>query len=172
MIKNDEAAQLLCAIFNQKPWLAIKRVSLFESDNHAQIFHHGISAHHIILADEIKQAVQRNKDIFPDAYRSSWLLTRLVACYLVGRIAQEAGDGAAMILADPKEALERGDLTRTLDRWAKMAGAILGERRDSLEAEDAEDEFRKAFKNESTLRALGAQARRSYKMLQIALEND
>ena len=55
VIKNDEAAQLLCAIFNQRPWLAIKKVSLFESDNHAQIFHHGISAHHIVLSDEIKQ---------------------------------------------------------------------------------------------------------------------
>ena len=77
-----------------------------------------------------------------------------------------------MILDNPKEALQRQDIRRTLDRWARMAAAILGERRDSLEAEDAEDEFRKDFKNESALRALGAQARRSYKMLQIALEEN
>ena len=30
-IKNDDAAQLLCAVYNAMPWLAVKRLALFES---------------------------------------------------------------------------------------------------------------------------------------------
>ena len=169
VIKNDEAAQLLCAIYNEWPWLAVKKVSLFESDNHPHIFPHTISAHHVVLADEIKLAVQRQQEKFPEAYRSSWLLTRLVACYLVGQIAQEAAGGAASILDDPKAALDTDDLETTLDRQAKMAAAILVERNDSLEERD---KFKTDFKNESTLRDLGARAKMGYKMARLVAEDD
>ena len=169
VIKNDEAAQLLCAIYNQWPWLAVKRVSLFESDNHPHIFAHTISAHHIILADEIKLAVQGNKTRFPDAYRNSWLLTKLVACYLVGQIAREAADVVAPVLDDPRAALERENLEGILDRWARMAAAILVER--NLGRGEA-DAFRADFKNESELKALGARARSYYRMARLAAQED
>ena len=169
VIKNDEAAQLLCAIYNERPWLAVKKVSLFESDNHPHIFPHTISAHHVVLADEIKLAVQRQKESFPDAYRSSWLLTRLVACYLVGQIAREAASGAASILDDPKATLDTDDLETTLDRQAKMAAAVLVEWNNSL---GERDKFKTDFKNESTLRELGARAKSTYRVALLVAEND
>ena len=38
VIQNDDAAQLLCAIFNAMPWLAVKRQVLFQSENHPADF--------------------------------------------------------------------------------------------------------------------------------------
>ena len=167
VIKNDEAAQLLCAIYNEWPWLAVKKVSLFESDHHPHIFGHSISAYHVVLADEIKLAVQRQKDRFPDAYRSSWLLTRLLACYLVGQIAREAADGTGSILDDPKAALEQEDIDDILDRWAKMAAAILVERHGTF---GEGDKFKSEFKNEAILRGLGARAKSYYSLARLVAE--
>lgn len=178
VIKNDEAAQLICAVYNERPWLAVKKVSLFKSDNHPHIFPHTISAHHVILADEIKLAIQRQKEKFPAAYRSSWVLTRLVACYLVGQIARQAAGGAPSILDDPETTLGKADIENTLDRWAKIAAAVLGERHESLlvvseglEGGHGEgDDFKTGFKNRSTLRELGARAKSSYTTARLLAE--
>ena len=82
MIRNDDAAQLLCAVFNAMPWLAVKRTSLFDSDNHSLIFSENITADHVLLVDEVKLAVDLEKERFPAEYRRSWQLTRLVAAYV------------------------------------------------------------------------------------------
>ncbi len=161
VIRNDDAAQILCAIFNEWPWLAVKKLSLFESENHPHIFSERISAHHIVLADEIRAAVQQQKAHFPAIYRSSWLLTKLIACYLVGQIAREAaGDGAA-ILGDPAKALSDPDLGKVLSRWAYIGAAAMSERHDDL---GEADDFKKDFKNEGKLKSLGASARKAYKL--------
>lgn len=161
VIRNDDAAQLLCAIFNEWPWLAVKKLSLFESDNHPHIFSERISAHHVVLADEIQTAVQGQKDEFPDAYRSSWRLTRLIACYLVGQIAREAAGEGVSIFDEPEAALANPDLPGILARWAYIAAAAMSERHDEL---GEADDFKKDFKNESRLKSLGASARKAYKL--------
>ena len=47
VIKNDGAAQLLCASSNEWPWLAVKKISLFTAENHAHIFSERIHAWHV-----------------------------------------------------------------------------------------------------------------------------
>ena len=49
VIKNDAAAQLLCAVFNARPSLAVKKTTLFQSENHAEIFSDRIHAHHVLF---------------------------------------------------------------------------------------------------------------------------
>ena len=75
-IKNDDAAQLLCAVYNAMPWLAVKRPALFETDNHAMIFNEHVSAAHVVFVDAIKRAVEAEKDRVPVVYRKSWQLTQ------------------------------------------------------------------------------------------------
>ena len=161
VIRNDDAAQLLCAIYNEWPWLAVKKLSLFESENHPHIFSERISAHDIVLADEIHAAVQREKDQFPALYRESWLLTKLIACYLVGQIAREAAGDGASILEDPEGALSDPGLNLVLSRWAFIAAAAMSERHDDL---GEADDYKKDFKNEGRLKSLGASARKAYKL--------
>ena len=58
VIENDEAAQLLCAVYNAMPWLAVKRMTLFESENHPMIFSENVTASHVMFVDAIQQAVE------------------------------------------------------------------------------------------------------------------
>jgi len=116
VIANDDAAQLLCAIFNALPWLAVKRLVLFESENHALIFSEGITASHVVLSDPIREHVDAAAERFPAAYRKSWRLTRIVAVYLVGQILRTDPKLKA-ILDDPKKALKhRAALIKQLQK--------------------------------------------------------
>lgn len=44
VIANDHADQSLCAFYSAMPWLAVKRLVLFDSENHALIFNEDITA--------------------------------------------------------------------------------------------------------------------------------
>ncbi len=159
-IKNDGAAQLLCAIFNEWPWLAIKKTALFEADNHAQIFSERIHAHHVLFAERVKEAVQDQRSEFPFPYLSSWLLTRLVACYLVGQILRES-QMVPDLLAASREVLEDPALVKTLRELAFLAAFTLCERNETL---GEADDFKKDFKNQKKLLTLAAASRKSYRM--------
>jgi hypothetical protein len=160
VIKNDEAAQLLCAIINEWPWLAVKKNSLFESENHPHIFSDRIHAHHVLFVERVKQAVQDQRDNFPPPYLSSWLLTRLVACYLVGQILRESGDLPNPVLASAQD-LETPELLASLPAYAYVAAVSLGERNAQL---GEADDFKTDFKNEAKLVSLGAAARKAYRL--------
>lgn len=156
MIRNDDAAQLLCAVCNAMPWLAVKRTSLFDSDNHSLIFAENITADHVVLVDEIRQAVDFEKERFPAEYRRSWQLTRLVAVYLVGQLIRASSDPAiAGILADPGTAVRRSDLSDDLRGLARFAAAGMRLRRERFRREPtAVDAFNVDFKNQTRLHEL------------------
>jgi hypothetical protein len=59
---SDDAAQLLCAVFNTRPWLAVKRLVLFEGDNHAAIFSdeiHAAEEAHELASEVLSQILWR-----------------------------------------------------------------------------------------------------------------
>ena len=160
VIKNDNAAQLLCAIFNERPWLAIKKNVLFDAENHPQIFSDRIHACHVRFADRIRQAVDNQKQSVPNAYRETWLLTRLVACYLTAQVLRESNMITNLSTASAGD-LEDSDLLSALDGFAYVAAVTLAER---SEEQGETDQFKKDFKNEQALRALAIQARKTYKL--------
>lgn len=93
-------------------------------------------------------------------YRSSWLLTRLVGCYLVGQILRESGT-VPDLLSAPAEVLEDPELLDSLNKFAYVAAVSLGERSDEL---GEADNFKKDFKNRKKLVALAAAARKAYRL--------
>lgn len=160
IIANDLAAQLICALFIAKPWLAVKRLALFESDTHAMIFSERIGAPHVYIAHLIGVAVDDARAAFPAAYRASWRLTRIVAAYLVGELLRSGRElGLADVLATPEVALnDRASLSASLERAVALSAATLSMRRLTLESAGAVDDFNRDFKNEKTLRELGGKA--------------
>lgn len=165
VIRNDDAAQLLCAVYNAMPWLAVKRLALFESDNHAMIFNEDISAAHVVFVDAIKRAVEAEKDRVPPLYRRSWQLTRMVLVYLVGQILR-ADASLLALLEDP--AVPTADLkklAKTLVMPARVAAATLTQRSDQRTREDASDEFNVEFKRQDVLLDLRSRARDNYSLL-------
>jgi AIPR protein len=161
VIANDEIAQVLCALFNAMPWLAVKRLVLFESENHAQIFNERTTGSHVVLADIVRQCVNDNQDQFPKAYQQSWKLTRLIAVYLVGQVLHVDED-LSPILADPKtELADESDLRQKLDFPVRVAATVLEQRRDHLESNGLPDNFSVDFKNQEELHDLRNDARRT-----------
>jgi hypothetical protein len=164
VIANDDAAQLLCAVFNAWPWLAVKRLVLFEGDNHAAIFGDEIHAEHIYLVDVIRQVVDENSDEFPQRYRESWRLTRLISVYLVGAVLRSV-EALKPVLEDPKSALEDlNALKEKLHRPVVMTAFTLENRIDLIKKEDEKDEFNREFKNRDVLLTLRDQARENFRM--------
>ena len=164
-INNDDAAQLLCAVYLAQPWLAVKRETLFLSESHAAIFAPAMTAAHVVLADEIGHAVDRRRERLPAAYRASWRLTRIVALYLAGEVLR-AGEEAGhhQVLSDPAKALGDAPLLRSrLDDAVSLAIIALAERFKKL---GATDDYRKDFKNETVLKGLGSQSRAYYQIRQ------
>jgi hypothetical protein len=164
-IANDDAAQLLCAVYNAMPWLAVKRLTLFESENHALIFSESIGADQVFLVDTIRQIVDDEVDRFPAKYRASWRLTRLVAVYLVGQMLR-VDDELRKILDDPAAALQ--DLVALREKLTKpvrVAAATLKQRADLREVEEVADEFNREFKSQQTLHELRDAARSNFNLL-------
>ncbi len=156
MIRNDDAAQLLCAVYNAMPWLAVKRTSLFDSDNHSQVFSESIEADHVVLVDEIKLAVDAEKVRFPLEYRRSWQLTRLVGVYLVGQLIRASSDlNISEILAKPAAAVARPGLKDDLRGLARFAAAGMKLRRERFRRDPTTvDAFNIEFKNQARLHEL------------------
>jgi hypothetical protein len=164
VISNDDAAQLLCAIFNAMPWLAVKRLSLFESENHAMIFPPEVTAAHIVLADFIRQRVDAQREIFPERYRQSWRLTRVVAIYLVGEILR-SDEALRKVLTEPGASLRhKAQLEKDLDLPIRVAAGTLSQRRDQHDRDSEADEFNAEFKNTEILHGLRDQARNNYSL--------
>lgn len=161
VIQNDAAAQLLCAFYNERPWLAVKRLSLFESDTYPEIFPPTVSADHIVFADLVKQRVDAAKDRFPEDYRKSWSLVSLVAVYLVGQLLR-ADDGLRTLVADPSAGLQDDETEAKLDTIARHVAGALQVWHNEREQEDGFDNFKVEFKNEERLRALSARAQAYY----------
>lgn len=164
IIKNDDAAQLLCAVYNALPWLAVKRLALFDSENHAMIFNEHVTAAHIVLVDAIKRAVEAEKTRVPETYRKSWQLTRMVLVYMVGQILR-ADDDLQRLLDDPTSAVrDRLALAGRLQAPARIAAATLKQRYDQRSRDEEPDEFNVEFKRQDILLDLRSKARDNYNL--------
>ncbi len=161
VIANDKAAQLLCALFAQRPWLAVKRLQLFSSDVYPTVFTADTTAAHVMFAHLVRSRVEMAKGLFPATYRTAWQLTALVAVFLVGRLLR-ADEALACSLADPRAALEESSTTEAVDVLVKHVVAALRVRQDSFAESEEHDDFKVEFKNEAKLRDLAKSARERY----------
>ncbi|WP_121191606.1 AIPR family protein [Motilibacter peucedani] len=164
VISNDDAAQLLCAVYNEQPWLAVKRLALFESENHAMIFNESITAAHVVLVDAIKQVVESEKARVPQAYRKSWQLTRMVLIYMVGQVLR-SDEKLRRLLLDPATATaDLVALAASLRQPSRIAAATLKQRYDQRARDSQVDEFNVDFKRQDVLLELRSRARDNFSL--------
>ena len=162
VIQNDFAAQLLCAVYNRRPWLAIKRTALFESEFYSLVFTRETAADHVVLVNEIANAVQTAKAKFPELYLRTWQLTRLVAVFLVGEILRADPEGLQIIAEPSRIRTARSKTLATIKKRVRFAAAALSRRHDKLKSSGTLDDFKVDFKREEALRDLAQSARDTY----------
>lgn len=161
VIQNDDAAQLLCAVYSQEPWVAVRRLLLFEADLYPTIFGRTTTAGQIVLVDLIARRVQAARTRFPTEYLRSWRLTKLIAVYLVGQMLRTSPE-LLEILNDPDTALQAATTATTIDLLVRFAAAAMKTRQEELAAKNEVDDFKVEFKRESSLRELASIARKTY----------
>ena len=154
-IKNDDVAQWLCSVYGERPWLAVKRVELFRSPNYALIFRPDITASHIVLLHHLREALQVQRDRFPEPYRRSWRLTAVMSMYLAGEFMRRDDELSAW-LEDPATALaaDLEILATGLDRAVAAAAAVLASHHQERVNEFGFDDFKVDFKREGMAREL------------------
>lgn len=162
VIQNDFAAQLLCAVYNRRPWLAIKRTALFESEFYSLVFTRDTKADHVVLVSEIANAVQAARAKFPESYLRTWQLTRLVAVFLVGEILRSDSEGLQIIEEPSRVRTARSKTLATIKNRVRFAAAALSRRHDKLKSAGTLDDFKVDFKREEALRDLAQSARDTY----------
>lgn len=161
VIENDHAAQLLCALYNQRPWLAVKVLTLFQ-DYYTEVFSTDITAAHIVLADLIEERVKKGAEKVPTAYLATKKLTELVMVYLVGQLLR-TDDGLEQVLLDPAAALaDRAALEAKIDDLVGHAAGTLSMRAQAHRRAHTFDDFKVDFKNREVLESLAEEAARFY----------
>lgn len=168
-IKNDLAAQWICAVYLERPWLAVKRTLLFTPDIFQEIFSPATTSEKIILLYNLRRALDEAKPRFPQDLRRAWLLTALTAMYLAGQgMRFDAEDRALLLNPEPGA----GDSPATLARLEWLVDEVvsyMSQRHESLVETIGYDNFRVDFKRQRTLvelssafvRAIHQSARRS-----------
>jgi hypothetical protein len=163
-LSNDDAAQMLCSIYNAMPWLAVKRLSLFESDNHVMIFGLSISAAHVLLCDVIRMSIEAKRLEFPTLYLESWKLTRIVGMYLVGEVMRSVPELKALLDSPATALIDREELATKIDGPVRISALTLKKRAEGYVARGEADSFNKDFKNTTVLKNLGVDARSNFEI--------
>lgn len=163
-IKNDLAAQWICAVYLERPWLAVKRTVLFQSDIFHEIYSPKISAEHVILLFRLRSAIDQVKPEFPIELQRTWLLTALTAMYLAGQVMRSSADDRGLLLSPPEG---EGDSEQTGERIADLVDHVkryMASRHQRVIEEDGYDNFRVEFKRQRTLLEMSSEIVRAVRV--------
>lgn len=157
VINNDDVAQLLCSVYLERPWLAVKRQLLFDPATYSDIFPSGIQAESVIAAHLIRLAVENSRPHFPTSYLKAWSLTSLTAVFLVGQAMRADPQGRAALTEPDVLPRDPAAAIAFLAPYVQCAVDVLTAhhaRRTAI----GEDDFKVEFKQQRTLLGLGSEA--------------
>jgi hypothetical protein len=106
-LPNDDAAQMLMALYNEEPWSSHRKFDLFDQ-RYKEVFHPRIKAPHIYLAYLIHQEVKSHLKDVEEQLIAGYGLTSFVLEYLVGLLLRETDTGRDL-LDDPGPHLEQDE---------------------------------------------------------------
>lgn len=150
-IKNDAAAQWICTVYLERPWLAVKRTLLFAPETFQEIFPPTRSAEQIILLYTMRRILDQARAQFPEELRRAWLLTALTAMYLVGQGMRFDEDHRRLLLSPEDGEGDSASTVALLDSLVETVRLYMSARHHKLVATDGYDNFRVDFKRQRTL---------------------
>ncbi len=163
-IRNDDAAQWICAIYLERPWLAVKRTSLFEPEIFQQIYGPERSAEQLILLSTLRGVLDSKRDQFPTGMQRAWLLTALTCMYLCGQIMRFDDDYIQLLLHPAPPAGDAETTLASLDPVAQSVVNFLLARHDASRARGEEDDFRVEFKRQRSLLEMSAELTKEWRL--------
>jgi hypothetical protein len=118
VLDNMLAAQMITAVFGQRPWAAVRKVRLFDQDYH-DLFTSNIDAHKLYLLQLISEAVDAARDALRGELRSSFASVRFTVAALVADVLRLSPQGD-LLLQHPERWLP-AQSRKVLDFFIELA---------------------------------------------------
>lgn len=161
-IRNDDAAQWICTVYLQRPWLAVKRNSLFTPELFQEIYGNDRSPEQLILLHTLRQEIDATRSFYPPDMRRAWLLTALTAMFLAGQILRTDDSLQALLLAPTSP---EGDAEPTKTKFREVAAFVANRLVDyQSNSSTSEGDFRTDFKRQRTLLDLASQTKKAWRL--------
>jgi hypothetical protein len=160
VLRNDDIAQLLCSLYVEEPWLAVKRQALFDGDTYLRIFPKDLDAHRVVMAHIVRRAVEQSRATFPEPYKAAWSLASLTAVYICGQVMRADEEGRQLLLHPGSQVR---DLDACVARVSPFVQGAVTALHDYHKSKSGSDDFKVAFKHQRTLRTLGHNAAKAWR---------
>lgn len=160
VIENDKAAKLLCAVFNRRPWLAVKTLSLFEGQDYAEIFNPDVHAEHVVFAQRLRDRIDASKEDYPPPYQGPWVLTSIIATWLASEALRAVRDDQDLQTVAPAYFADPEPYEPQMAIAVEAARKALQVRYDQRQSKEQTDDFKVDFKNQKQLEELRDEVRR------------
>lgn len=95
-LQNEDAGQLLLALFSRQPWSAHQKYKIF-GDLKSQIFAYGINAPHIRLAQLVAGEIDKLLTTVTNERIRKYALTRYILVFLIGELLRAESDGQHLL---------------------------------------------------------------------------
>ena len=96
VLNNQEAAQLLMAVYQRQPWNAVRKVRLFDTD-YRTIFDRDVTASRLYLLKQISKALQGRREALRSDLAASFASIRFTLAYLLGAVLRESEAGCGLL---------------------------------------------------------------------------
>jgi hypothetical protein len=119
VLSNENAAQMIMAVYLGEPWNAVRKVRLFDADYH-RIFNRSLDANKLYLIHVLIKAVEGARDKLRADLASSFASVRFTLAFLLAKVLLETEQGVAL-LETPERFLpdERGEVEKALTALAQ-----------------------------------------------------
>ena len=160
-LDNTLAAQLIVAVYRERPWAAVRKVRLFDEDYH-DVFKSDISAHTLRLLYLINAAVDTARDDLQGELRSSFASVRFTIASLLADVLRMSPFGQ-QLLSEPEKWLP-GKEKEAKDKLVAIAREVVSSVNDyvisaSKAAAESKSEFdaKTVFKSQQGVAPLQSQ---------------
>jgi hypothetical protein len=158
ILSNQEAAQLLMAIYLEEPWNAVRKVRLFDTD-YRRIFNRDVDAPRLYLVRQVGDAVVSVRNRLRPDLAASFASVRFTLAYLLGKVLAETDEGRGL-LEEPERWLPdrlpevRAGLAGLIDEVVQSVNFYINE--EERERREQGDEFdpKVTFKSQSGVRGV------------------
>jgi hypothetical protein len=169
VLSNEEAAQLITAVYLKEPWKAVRKLVLFD-DDYRRIFNRTIDAHKLYLLDLLSGVIDETRGRLRKDLQASFASVRLSLAHLVAEVLRESERGrdlledAARWLRDLRDAGRSALTALASDVAVSVNGHI--ETEEAVRQEKGElFDPKVAFKSQSAVRAVAGTVVQSARVL-------
>lgn len=136
VLNNQEAAQLLMAVYKGEPWNAVRKTRLFQTDDYTRIFDREVTAARLYLLRQVADVAAGRRDALRADLAASFASVRFTLAYLLAATTRESDLGRELF-ADPSRWLPDKD-TEVRTQLDTLLGEIVDSVNFFIEEEESD----------------------------------